>query len=549
MSTQWVRIRTPDSGRIYYHNPDLNSTVWSLPKGDSCKDETAISPKEGVNQGMRRESLEQPTKESTDDATQLDKVIRTAQTTQRAAKKFKELREKRSQTQEGAEKKAMSIKIRTPIQPPSGAGEKTVRAGEKTVNGGSNSMMSNPSLGAGGDQQSESKQAQQQHQQLNVKTPSGTSKKGKNKKKKKKKKKKMKSRCAHVDPRNVSFTVYLMWLIPVLIMVSINIYYFQIIELWGDIQRPGKYQNKTKPLKFIWPKDGKTYENMRLIQLNTGHDAALAYAQANYKYISTKELRKLTPPSTCQNHFIEQAGTSTEQLCHGYCTGCILGGNTAVYPYLPLILAGLWTGGVILSGIFLPIIASLWNQKKSGGGAAEENSTSNLTMRDARVFMLLLLTFLVFGVMIYLIHHARVIDVPQGHSMYTFWIFFTCYYFGTSSIYWSRLDVSPIKNRQPELSLGVAFLGYCYVTHIVGAYYLTGVQAWPCIISMIVAYVITPAYFLSFIRRGLELWATHRHHKSVLKRMKQEELKTLLALDDAGEGSYVLCCSVMVLFV
>ena len=499
MSTQWVRIRTPDSGRIYYHNPDLNSTVWSLPKDHSCKNETAISPKEGVGQGMKRESLEQPTKESTDTAMPLDKVVQTAQTTQKAAKKFKKLREKRSRTQEGAAKNDMSIKIRTPMKSPSGAGKKTARADDKAnmtpQSSGSNSMMSNPALGAGGDQQSESKQPQ--HPQENVKTSKKGKNKNKKKKKKKQKKKKTKSRCAHVDPRNVSFTVYLLWLIPVLIMVSINIYYFQIVELWGDLQRPGKYQNNTKPLKFIWPKDGKTYENMRLIQLNTGHDAALAYAQANLKYISTKELRKLTPPSTCQNHFIEQAGTLTEQLCHGYCTGCVLGGNTAVYPYLPLILAGLWTGGVILSGIFLPIIASLWNQKKSGGGAGtagrEEHSTSNLTMRDARVFMLLLLTFLVFGVMIYLIHHARVIDVPQGHSMYTFWIFFTCYYFGTSSIYWSRLDVSPIKNRQPELSLGVAFLGYCYVTHIVGAYYLTGVQAWPCIISMIVAYVITPA--------------------------------------------------------
>ena len=87
------------------------------------------------------------------------------------------------------------------------------------------------------------------------------------------------------------------------------------------------------------------------------------------------------------------------------------------------------------------------------------------------------------------------------------------------------MDIHPIKTRSPELSLGVAFLGYIIVTHIVGAYYLTGIQAWPCTISLFIAYIVNPAYFLSFIRRGLELWAINKHHKKMLKRMKQEEIK------------------------
>ena len=103
------------------------------------------------------------------------------------------------------------------------------------------------------------------------------------------------------------------------------------------------------------------------------------------------------------------------------------------------------------------------------------------------------------------------------------------------------MDIHPIKTRSPELSLGVAFLGYIIVTHIVGAYYLTGIQAWPCTISLFIAYIVNPAYFLSFIRRGLELWAINKHHKKMLKRMKQEEIKTLLANhgnddDDAEDG-------------
>lgn len=80
--------------------------------------------------------------------------------------------------------------------------------------------------------------------------------------------------------------------------------------------------------------------------------------------------------------------------------------------------------------------------------------------------------------------------------MFTFWMFFSCYFFGSSGLYWSRMDIAPINPRQPELSLGVAFLGYTIVTHIVGAYYLTGIQAWPCLISMIIAYIVNPAYFL-----------------------------------------------------
>jgi len=100
-------------------------------------------------------------------------------------------------------------------------------------------------------------------------------------------------------------------------------------------------------------------------------------------------------------------------------------------------------------------------------------------------------------------------------------------------------DIAPIKPRQPELSLGVAFLGYTIVTHVVGAYYLTGIQAWPCLISMMIAYIVNPAYFLSFIRRGLELWSVHNHHRSILKKMKKEEMSLLMAnASEEGEDNY-----------
>ena len=62
------------------------------------------------------------------------------------------------------------------------------------------------------------------------------------------------------------------------------------------------------------------------------------------------------------------------------------------------------------------------------GGMERASSTlaNEFDANGYKVYLLLLLTFVVFAVMLFLIHHARVIDVPQGHSMYSFWIFYTC---------------------------------------------------------------------------------------------------------------------------
>ena len=116
--------------------------------------------------------------------------------------------------------------------------------------------------------------------------------------------------------------------------------------------------------------------------------------------------------------------------------------------------------------------------------------------------------------------------------MFTYWVFYSSFFLTTSTVYWMRMDVQLIKARNPELALGGALCGYAIITNAVGAHYLTGSQTWPCIVSMFTFYVLYPAYFLSFTRRGLELWVLARHHKKILKKMKAEEFD---ALDDDSE--------------
>ena len=128
-------------------------------------------------------------------------------------------------------------------------------------------------------------------------------------------------------------------------------------------------------------------------------------------------------------------------------------------------VAALWSIVVLLSAIFLPIIRICLkiNKLKATGGqkkdALKDNKNAKFggyTTRDARVYLLLLLSFLIFAVTLFLIHFGRVIDVPQGHSMFTYWMFFSCYFFGTSMLYWSRMvrtKMSPLNNIRSILKL------------------------------------------------------------------------------------------------
>ena len=522
---QWTRIRTPNSGRIYFHNPVLDSTVWTIPNGHSVKDEIT-SIEEGVKKGMRRKSLERPTQtvspntESTTPNNRVDaKTLSTNapvvhhQITESKTKNNGNNDIPKSTTAEKLSNNPMQKQLNIMNKKVSN----THKEDKKQSVSSAALIRSETHLNNIEDLEKKRRESSQLAAKNNKKT----------------------GLCSHLTIKNITPSVLVMSIIPVIFFIGYYFYFNRIHTLHGN----------ERPTARICSEETGCKPNPIKVQLGLAYSAKNSYAAMNLTYTTTRDLRKrsgLQPPMlggttpfndtiTCQSDFETQTNRQTKDLCQGYCDGCVLGGDTRTYPWLPLIVAGGWSVVVVLSAIFIPIFAKLWQNKE--GIVGQE---SGLTARDARVYLLLLAAFVVFAIMLFLIHHARVIDVPQGHAMYTFWIFYTCYFFGSSALYWSRLDVNPIKSRQPELSLGVAFLGYLIVTHIVGAYYLTGVQAWPCFISLSIAYIVNPAYFLSFIRRGLELWAVEKYHKKMLKKMKQEELKTLLAnAEEEGEdGSF-----------
>ena len=264
-----------------------------------------------------------------------------------------------------------------------------------------------------------------------------------------------------------------------------------------------------------------TPNQTQVIYKALGTDAESEQAYINYG-LKLSPLAYKRDYDTCRANLVQQTSEKLVKVCEGYCKVCELGGDTETYPETPWGIAIIWTIGFFATLVLFPIVKQFFCNKGTG--------TSNALMwADFRAFVLLVLVVVLFCAMLFLIHQSRVIAVPQAHSMFTFWVFYSSYFFWSSLVYWMRMDLQLIKARNPELALFGAFCGWCICTNAVGAYYLTGIQMWPCFLSSATIHILYPAYFLSFTRRGLELWVVVSHHKKVLQKMKAEEFN---ALDD-----------------
>jgi hypothetical protein len=64
MQVKWDRYVTDDQGIPYYHNPETNETVWQLPSGAICEDESEDSGSDddsrGITRAMRAASVVTP---------------------------------------------------------------------------------------------------------------------------------------------------------------------------------------------------------------------------------------------------------------------------------------------------------------------------------------------------------------------------------------------------------------------------------------------------------------------------------------------------------
>jgi hypothetical protein len=311
MSNLWIRIKT-DTGREYFHNHKLDKTVWTLPKGHTCKDDKkTISIEQGVAQGIKRESLEHPDGQP---------PSTTKQPVQQKKSKQPPRNSKRTANKRGGTKTTKPTK---PTKP-------TKNTAAPSKNNASHmddlSMTHNPSLSPTSSNSSTHNPS--------IRRGSGASTGSKSRT----------HICAHVDPRNVSASVWLMWLTPVLICVAINLYYFQVVEKWGDRQRVSQWNQEWGNVTERSTYKGQVYDKsnyhefMQIIQLNSGHQTALVYKKYGFEYKRTSELRAQTSTAatTCRNDFANQAGEAQQELCEAYCSGCVLGGDTGIYPYMPL---------------------------------------------------------------------------------------------------------------------------------------------------------------------------------------------------------------------
>ena len=405
---EWVRIRTPNSGRIYFHNPYLNSTVWTVPNGHTIKKEIT-SVQQGVAMGMRRKSLQRPMNHGQSTPSLINSTTGAAvETKLHVAQSSPSMREDaQNNTSTSSELININVPTNNPLESSSSSNNKknkntcSTSAKDSAKNNSKENKVNDTSISTGsvhsirmsstertlGDRRATMQEANKSHT------------------------------CSHLSYRNLTPRLCFLWLIPVLICVGVNLYYHHLVSEYGERKRPTfKYKNGTR---------------RPLINLGIGHNAVESYQKYGIVYKTTRELRKeegatspLFPALTCQDHFELQTNMKLKNLCQGFCDGCVLGGDTNIYKNLTLWIAGIWTIIVLLSAIFVPMLAKFWHIKYRERNQGEFGQT--LTTRDARVYLLLLLTFVVFAVMLFLIHHARVIDVPQGHSMYSFWIFYTC---------------------------------------------------------------------------------------------------------------------------
>jgi hypothetical protein len=302
---------------------------------------------------------------------------------------------------------------------------------------------------------------------------------------------------------SMPLSVWLLLLVPALILGGSGTYYNIAKSANNDQQAwPSTPNGPDKTYNARWDNDETSLE---------------AYANSGIQY--HEEMYKAPGSNvTCQLDFADQVGNKTSQLCEAYTQLCQLGGDTPTYfPELYYFLLGLWVFWFVFMWLMLPFLRR--RICKTKGHIPHDV--------DLRVVMCIAGAGMAFAAMLFLVHEGRVIAVPNGHSMYTFWVFYSCYVAITTIVYWMRMDVQLIKARNPELSIGAAFVGYLISCNIMGSYYVTGIQSWPCAVSTFVTYILFPMYFLSFTRRGLEVWSVHRHHKMILKTMKALEFDSI----------------------
>ena len=512
----WVKIQTETQG-TYYHNPATNVTSWDLPPNAVLANQPTIkSIDEGVRKGYKRMSLNPP-------ATRTPAAAAAAVAVG-----------KRTTMAVGAKKKQAAVAHKKRATTRSHPTPNLSTLHEAAAAGGQSrkGVRSQPMYQSHRFQQLNRANSQQpEHpQQLQQQPPQQPT-----------------------DPtccqrfHTMPLSVWLLWLLPTCFFLAAGVYTWDANVKWSNEYRPSTPNNtKGAPLDMI--------------RTGTNTESMLAYAAANVTAFNSAT--SLEP--SCKSHFQAQVPATEAALCEGYCLMCGLGGDTQRYPELPWALAGFWSVVFVATFVLFPILKKQLCK-----------NTKRFVWSELRTFMLLLFIVVLFSTVLFLIHQSRVIAVPQGHSMFTFWIFYSSYFFWSVLVYWLRMDLQLIKARNPELSLGGAVCGYIICTNAVGAYYLTGTQAWPCLLSMMTFYVVYPAYFLSFTRRGkcttslidihcpfcicideisvsfrfslalfssgLELWLIVSHHRKVLKKMKNEEFQELEDTDtesdeEAGEG-------------
>ena len=307
--------------------------------------------------------------------------------------------------------------------------------------------------------------------------------------------------CCHRF-RTMPLSVWSMLLVPLIFSLISGWYFYDVDRRYGSNKRIATPDN----------------DSVEMVTIGTDNYSKEVYLAHNLSWSKN---------DSCKKSFVEQTSENNARLCEAYANSCALGGDTPSYTSnLPWALAGFWFVIFIAVGVLFPKMKTFFQ------GNTGSSMNGKIVWSELRAFLLLCLVLYMFCTLLFLIHESRIIAVPQGHSMFTFWVFYSSFFLTTSTVYWMRMDVQLIKARNPELALGGALCGYAIITNAVGAHYLTGSQTWPCIVSMFTFYVLYPAYFLSFTRRGLELWVLARHHKKILKKMKAEEFD---ALDDDSE--------------
>jgi ABC-type antimicrobial peptide transport system permease subunit len=412
---KWIRIRTEKTNQVYYHNHELNQTVWHLPPGHSCPEENkSITAEQGVKMGLRKNSLKVPDSRTAESKKNVQNTMKqnknsspnkkntTTTTTKGGGDKLIMISESKKNVQNKMKQNKNSSPNKNNITTTTTRG-----GGDELI------MISNPQHSKKGKESN----ATTTNRQANVTSTQDSTSRPRpstfhsNPVQKQ-------SLCAHVHPKNVSASVFFLWLVPVLVCVSINIYYFQIVTLWGYKQRPSQWDKSFGNVTTITYKSVE-YRDTQIIQLHSGYQANLTYSKFGFVYQTTNDLRQKAMAKTgehaptCRNDFKRQAGSNQQELCEAYCTGCVLGGDTFIYPHMPLYVAGFWTISVILSAIFLPIISKCLKIDKQVGRQSSTSIFGGYTTTDARVYLLLLLSFLIFAVTLFLIHHGRVIDVSK----------------------------------------------------------------------------------------------------------------------------------------